>query len=119
MAYIEDGMNRFFTTSSGYAVARHLVLLPAWALHVNAWAQPAAVIPAPAQEPVYRSVFMQYQSFADAVLAPWPEANDTVRAVGGWRAYAKEAAQARAAAQADTAEATPHIPQRTAVPTTP
>lgn len=112
-------MNRFFTTGGGYAVARHLVLLPAWALHVNAWAQPAAVVPAPAQEPVYRSVFVQYQGFADAVLAPWPVANDTVRAVGGWRAYAKEAAAARAAAPTGAAAAATQKPQHSAEPAQP
>lgn len=119
MAHVEDGMNRFFTKTKGYAVARHWVLLPAWALYVNGWAQPADAIPTSVQEPVYRSVFVQYQGFADALLTPWPVANETVRAVGGWRAYAKEAAQARAAAQADTAEAAPQTAPRTAVPTTP
>ncbi len=41
----------------------------------------------------YRSVFDGYQSFSEESVRPWKESNDTVRAVGGWRAYAKEAAE--------------------------
>ena len=39
----------------------------------------------------YRSAFENYRPFADEKLVPWKEANETVRAIGGWRAYAKEA----------------------------
>ena len=39
----------------------------------------------------YRSAFENYQPFAEEKVLPWKEANDTVRAIGGWRAYAKEA----------------------------
>lgn len=41
---------------------------------------------------VYRSVFEGYQRFADENVQSWKQSNETVRAVGGWRAYAKEAA---------------------------
>ena len=73
----------------------------------------------PVQTPVYRSVFAQYQGFTDAAPAPWPAANDTVRAAGGWRAYAKEAAHARAAAQTGGAEAAPRTPQGPSEPAKP
>jgi hypothetical protein len=39
----------------------------------------------------YRSVFGDFQPFAEEKVLPWKEANDTVRANGGWREYAKEA----------------------------
>jgi len=53
--------------------------------------------PAWAQDASYRSAFDHYQPFKDADLAPWKGANDTVRQVGGWRAYAREAAQGTSA----------------------
>ncbi|MBC7705609.1 MAG: hypothetical protein H7274_16895 [Rhodoferax sp.] len=41
----------------------------------------------------YRSVFDSYQPFADQKVLPWKETNATVEKIGGWRAYAKEAAE--------------------------
>lgn len=38
----------------------------------------------------YRSAFEGYHSFAEQPLTPWREANDVVRSVGGWQAYARE-----------------------------
>lgn len=117
-------MNRFFAGHRGYGLLHSLgrtllVLLAAGGLHLQARAQIADTSAPPVQEPVYRSVFVQYQGFADAVLAPWPEANDTVRAVGGWRAYAKEAAAARAAAPAGATAAESQTPQHSAEPAQP
>ncbi len=40
----------------------------------------------------YNSVFTGYQAFNDQPVAPWRTTNDTVEKIGGWRAYAKEAA---------------------------
>jgi hypothetical protein len=54
---------------------------------------PAVAQPSAAPAP-YQSVFDSYQPFADEKLAPWKESNDTVGKVGGWRAYAREAAGA-------------------------
>jgi len=45
----------------------------------------------------YVSVLAQYQPYADQSVGSWPEANATVRRIGGWRAYAREI-QAPAAA---------------------
>ena len=41
----------------------------------------------------YRSALEGYQPHSENKTVPWKEANDTVGKVGGWRAYAKEAAE--------------------------
>ncbi|MBA3772767.1 MAG: hypothetical protein H0X13_09870 [Ramlibacter sp.] len=41
----------------------------------------------------YRSALEGYQSYSEDKMVPWRETNDTVGKVGGWRAYAKEAAE--------------------------
>jgi len=46
-----------------------------------------------ADRPAWHSAFDGYQAFTDDKPVPWPLANETVRQVGGWRAYAGEAAQ--------------------------
>lgn len=51
-----------------------------------------------ADPPAWRSAFEGYQPFTDEKPTPWAQANDTVRQVGGWRAYAREAAQPASAA---------------------
>lgn len=74
--------------------AAGLLVVTAFALPVSA--QPAG--PAPAAGPdaqerplPYRSAFEGYRPFDDQKLAPWTQSNATVGAIGGWRAYAKEA----------------------------
>ncbi len=42
---------------------------------------------------VYRSALEGYQPYSDDKMVSWREANDTVGKIGGWRAYAKEAAE--------------------------
>ena len=68
--------------------------------------------PSPAAAQPYRSTLEGYQAFGDDALVPWKQANDTVRQVGGWRAYAREASGAaadqRGAGPAKPAEAHPH-----------
>jgi hypothetical protein len=46
-----------------------------------------------ANTPQYQSALQNYKPFADEKIVPWKQSNDTVREVGGWRAYAREAAQ--------------------------
>ena len=66
--------------------------------HVSgAWAQseikPEAL---PAEKPVelvYQSSFQNYQRYATSDIQPWKQSNDTVKDIGGWRAYAKEITQ--------------------------
>lgn len=41
----------------------------------------------------YRSAFDGYQPFTDEKVAPWKDSNSTVQKIGGWRVYAKEAAE--------------------------
>ena len=41
----------------------------------------------------YRSVFDGYQPFTDEKVKSWKDSNNTVGKIGGWRAYAKEAAE--------------------------
>lgn len=54
-----------------------------------AFAQRAPPAPAPALTG-YRSAFEGYRPFAQEEVQPWKQTNDTVREVGGWRAYARE-----------------------------
>jgi hypothetical protein len=51
-----------------------------------------------ASAPAWRSAFESYQPFSDEKTMSWRQANDTVQGVGGWRAYAREAAQPASAA---------------------
>lgn len=74
--------------------AAGLLVATAFALPLSAQpAGPAPVAEAGPQERLlpYRSAFEGYRPFADQKLAPWAESNATVGAIGGWRAYAKEA----------------------------
>jgi hypothetical protein len=63
------------------------------------FAQPASASPPAAshvpqaQAVPYRSAFEGYQPFTEEKILPWKQANDTVRAIGGWRTYAKEASE--------------------------
>ncbi|MBU4523824.1 MAG: hypothetical protein KUA37_04085 [Desulfomicrobium sp.] len=41
----------------------------------------------------FESVFDGYQSYRHQSVAPWKESNERVREVGGWRSYAREAAE--------------------------
>lgn len=53
----------------------------------------------------WRSPLSAYPAWRDEPLGDWRAANDTVGRVGGWRAYAREAAQARGSAAAGRAGA--------------
>ena len=58
----------------------------------TAAAAPAAAASTPST-PSWRSAFDSYRPFTDEKTLSWRQANDTVQGVGGWRAYAREAAQ--------------------------
>jgi hypothetical protein len=47
----------------------------------------------------YRSAFEGYRPFKQEEVQPWAQSNETVRQAGGWRAYAREASDARPPAQ--------------------
>ena len=53
---------------------------------------------------VHRSTLGSYRRPGDDKPVPWRDANDTVGRIGGWRAYARESAEA----------AQPTAPERTA-----
>ncbi len=91
-------MTRFFTLNADLRLLRRLIALACLSPHFHSYAQAQAVVLPPVQEPVYHSVFEGYQAMTEPQMTPWRAANDTVRDVGGWRAYAKEAAAANAAA---------------------
>ena len=42
---------------------------------------------------VHASAFTQYRRLADTPVGSWRDANDTVTRIGGWRVYARDAAQ--------------------------
>lgn len=91
----EDFMSRRFALHSMTAAA----VLAAFA----ASAQPTPPAPAPAastpaasaaQAPGYQSSLERYRPFAEEKPIPWSQANDMVRQIGGWRAYARQAQDA-------------------------
>ncbi|WP_076997263.1 hypothetical protein [Variovorax sp. KK3] len=105
--------------------ARWLATLPAVAA-LTAAAQtapaPAASIQPEAQAPLsFRSAFDGYRPFVEEKAIPWKEANDTVRARGGWRAYAKEGAgeAPREAAGAPARAPDPHAGHHMPMPANP
>ena len=50
----------------------------------------------------YQSSFQNYQRYSASTLQSWMQTNDTVKDIGGWRAYAKEITQGK-----DTKPTTP------------
>ena len=98
--------------SNTQAILALLCLAGGPVLAANDPADAAALVP-----PVkYQSPFAQYRVLGEDRNTPWKEANDTVRAIGGWRAYAKEAAEAAKAGAAGLPSSAPAIP---AIPATP
>lgn len=65
--------------------------------------RPAKVDPLDGSAPVppvaHRSALTGYRANRDAAVGSWRTANDEVARIGGWRAYAREAAQEAPAAQ--------------------
>ena len=60
-------------------------------------ATPAAALPRTTTPP-FTSAYRNYRRFdPNESLTDWRRANDTVREIGGWQAYAKESARANAA----------------------
>lgn len=81
-----------------------IVLLPMLGA-VAAAAQTQTAPAAQASPPAWRSALDGYQPFSDEKTQSWRQANDTVQSVGGWRAYAREAAQPTSAAASASAPA--------------
>lgn len=66
---------------------------PAAKLNSNDPANPQAQVPLL----THRSALAGYRRQADDPAVPWKEANERVARIGGWRAYAREAAASDAA----------------------
>ncbi|MCR5882294.1 hypothetical protein LRS03_05240 [Rhizobacter sp. J219] len=73
------------------ALVAHVAAVPLMASAQTA-PRPQAAKPAP-----YVSAFDGYRRFGDQKVQPWREANDNVGRIGGWQAYAREAASDDAA----------------------
>ena len=61
----------------------------------------------------YRSPFAGYRPLGEDNTTAWKDANDTVGKIGGWRAYAREAADAMKAREAADAMTTRKAPGAT------
>jgi hypothetical protein len=57
---------------------------------------------APIAHFTFNSLFSGYQAANPAVIGSWKNANKTVGEIGGWRAYANEAAHAPASTSTQT-----------------
>jgi len=53
------------------------------------------------------SALENYRPFTEEKILSWKQANETVRAIGGWKAYAKEAAESRQSQDQQTPAAPP------------
>ena len=58
----------------------------------------APAAPSSAAGVTYRSPLENYRRFSDEPVASWRQANDLVGQIGGWKAYAREAASGSAPA---------------------
>jgi hypothetical protein len=75
------------------------VVLLALAAGAARSAPPDPTLPAtPVPVLSHRSAFADFRSLTDAKPIPWRQANDQAAAIGGWRAYAREAARPEPAA---------------------
>lgn len=69
---------------------------------------PAPTAPtAPTASSAFRSAFDGYQPYTEEKVVNWKASNDTTASIGGWRVYAKEAAQPAKTPQASDAAAKP------------
>lgn len=112
---------RALVTAAGAATASLLILLP-----LSVGAQDAAKRADP-QDPqaatpalLYQSSLSKYKRLGEqAPPLSWREANDNVRAIGGWRAYAREANAPEPAASAPASAAPAASAPRATRPATP
>ncbi len=99
-------MNHRFSSRAAPLAPALALLLVAAAQAQTAPAAPAAsrANPADAQANVpllpHRSAFEGYRGWASPPAVGWKAANDTAAKIGGWRAYAREAAAPEPAASA-------------------
>jgi len=76
-----------------------LLAISLWATAAHAQTAPVAPMPqekAPTSQAAsvpFQSAFDGYKPYTDEKTGNWKDANDLTARIGGWRAYAKEAAQ--------------------------
>lgn len=68
---------------------RTLLTAAALAASLPLPAQPNSTAPSAEAAP-YRSAFEGYRAFESGEIQDWRKSNNTVREIGGWRAYARE-----------------------------
>lgn len=110
---------RFISKPTAWPALLTVLVLPLWAgvAHAQTPAPPApAATTTQAAPAAFRSALEGYQPYTDEKIVSWKEANDNVGRIGGWREYAKEAAQAAPGPQTPGAVAKPGPP---AAPTKP
>ena len=93
-----------------FSITLRCLALLAWPLGSAAQTQ---ATPAPL---AFKSAFEGYQPYTDDKTGNWKEANDTTARIGGWRAYAKEAAAAQPAKPAQPTPATEPSPKTMPLP---
>ncbi len=101
---------RFISKPTDWSTLLTVLVLPLWTgvAHAQTPAPPATTTQAaPA---AFRSALEGYQPYTDEKIDPWKEANDKVGRIGGWREYAKQAAQAAPGPQTPDALAKPGPP---------
>ena len=90
------------------------ILLGAAASAGAAWAQsPLSAQPTQPSALSYSSAFEGYRPFEAGEVQDWRKSNDTVRDIGGWRAYAREIQGGAAPSQAQPGAAVPAQGQQT------
>ncbi|MEJ7931462.1 hypothetical protein WG922_15915 [Ramlibacter sp. AN1015] len=95
-----------------------LLGLPALLAGLQAAAQSAAPeqSPTPAASAAYNSAFESYRPFAAEEIQDWRRSNDTVREIGGWRAYAREISGGQGQASPPAQPAAPAEPASAPAP---
>ncbi len=81
---------------AGWLAVLSVLLVSAVSAQTPAAPSTAPVPQAAAASGQYRSALEDYQPYRESKPVPWKEANDTVGKIGGWRVYAKEAAEGQA-----------------------
>lgn len=67
---------------------------------------------------IYQSPFADYRPLGEDTDTPWRDANETVGKIGGWRAYAREAAEAMKAREILNTKKPPDVDNIKAKPAT-
>jgi hypothetical protein len=99
MSFVREVVMSFHVLPPSLALASVLICVPIAAADAAPPQPPGPRAPhdpasasAPVPQLTYRSPFVTFVDPGSAEVAPWRAINDTVGRIGGWRAYAREAA---------------------------